>query len=73
MNIKQMYIQAEIAFWDRMINLLQRSTRLRRILGGCYRLTEDSHWVHQIPRPLLWIGLGMSVGFFFGLLGGLIF
>ncbi len=69
--IKQQYIRFEIAFWAFFIPRLRASRFLQRALCRSHALLSANRWVLRVPRPVLWLSAGLTMGLMIGVLGAL--
>ena len=67
-DLRQMYVRVEIAFWVITIQVLSESPQARRLIRFAYATAIKNLWISRIPKPILWIGAGITVGFLSGLL-----
>ncbi len=70
--IKQQYTRFEIAFWVFFIPRLRASHFLQRVLCQCHALLTANRWVLRLPRPVLWLSAGLTMGLVIGVLGALV-
>jgi len=70
--LKQQYTRFEIAFWAFFIPQLRASRFLQKVLCNCHTLLTANRWVTRIPRPLLWLSAGLTMGLVIGVLGALV-
>ena len=73
MKVRETYVRMEIAFWTFAIPLLQESKFLHRLIQRAYPLVVQLRRLPAPPRPLIWTGAGLSLGFLIGFLGAALF
>jgi hypothetical protein len=62
----------EIAFWVFIIPLLRESTLLHHTLHILYPMAKRFRWISRVPKPVVWIAAGLTLGIGTGFLAGLI-
>jgi hypothetical protein len=70
--LKQQYTRFEIAFWAFFIPQLRASRFLQRVLCQSHALFTANSWVMRIPRPVLWLSAGLTMGLVIGVLSALV-
>ena len=70
--IKQQYTRMEIAFWAFFIPRLRASRFLQGLLCQIHALLTANRWVMRVPRPVVWLSAGLTMGLMIGVLGALV-
>ncbi len=70
--LKQKYVRLEIAFWAFFIPRLRASRFLQQVLCQSHALLEANGWVRHVPKPVLWLSAGLTVGLVIGVFGALL-
>ena len=71
-NLLQLYIRLEVAFWGFIIPRLRRSLAMQQLICFAYPIVVHQQWVLRLPKPILLIGTGLSMGLLIGFLGAIL-
>lgn len=71
-TIREMCVRMELVFWGFTIPMLRESPLLRRALHLAYPVFASLSWTARLPRPVLWVGTGLTLGFVIGFFGAIV-
>ena len=72
MSVREIYVKAEITMWELLIAVMLQSKTVQTGLCKIHDLLYRHPWVLRLPKPVYWVGAGISIGFMVGLLGALL-
>lgn len=72
MNVKKIYTRAEISMWEVLIAVMLQSRTVQNGLCKAHDVLYRQPWILRIPKPILWAGAGIGIGFMIGLLGAVV-